>query len=250
MEEKQDIQESQYLFPYHWLPCINENGSFSVGRCLGWGMQYLTYMDCVANIVANLSPKNLLDVGCGEGRLAEFLRSRCNCKYVGVDIAKSAIQFAEILNNSSSNCYFKAGSVQEVSGLYDVITLVEVLEHIPDADIDSFIETLKSRLSSNGKLVISVPTKNISLSKKHYRHYDLGELQQFVDKHNLFISKYHYVYRFGLLSKLLRRIVVNRWYVLQSSFLTYLVWKVHRRLTYFAHPTNAAHIVALVERKE
>ena len=40
---------------------------------------------------------SILDVGCGEGAISDFITPDQKKKYVGVDLSKEAIQFAKVV---------------------------------------------------------------------------------------------------------------------------------------------------------
>lgn len=83
-----------------------------------------------------LSGKEVLDVGCGGGILAESLAER-GAKVTGIDIAQKVIDVARLhLLESGLNVEFVTGTAEQmatdsVSG-FDVITCMEMLEHVPD----------------------------------------------------------------------------------------------------------------------
>ena len=89
---------------------------------------WVDFFDLVADsIVKTLRPDCALDVGCAIGLLVEGLRSR-GVDARGVDISTWAIdQVPEHLRS-----YCEVGSVtEELRGHYDLITCIEVLEHLP-----------------------------------------------------------------------------------------------------------------------
>ena len=73
----------------------------------------------------------VLDVGCGEGFLMEFLFKRKNCKVRGIDISKKAIEivqskgFEGVVRDIDEN-----GLGLSESEKYDYILFIEVLEHL------------------------------------------------------------------------------------------------------------------------
>src|ERR1700733_13012579 len=74
-----------------------------------------------------LAPTTVLDVGCATGMLVEALRSE-GIDARGVDISEWAIEQVP----ESIRPYCRVGSITEdLGGHYDLITCVEVLEHLP-----------------------------------------------------------------------------------------------------------------------
>ena len=80
-----------------------------------------------ASLVKTLQPATVLDVGCASGMLVEALRSR-GVDARGIDISTWAIE--QIPADVRPFC--RVGSVtEEIDGHYDLVTCIEVLEHLP-----------------------------------------------------------------------------------------------------------------------
>jgi 2-polyprenyl-6-hydroxyphenyl methylase/3-demethylubiquinone-9 3-methyltransferase len=97
-----------------------------------------------------------LDVGCGGGLVTEPL-VRLGAKVTGLDASKEAIKVArEHAKLSKLDIMYKESSVEElVEGKtrYDLITALEIAEHV--ADLDSFLGSVTSLLKPNGLLIMS-----------------------------------------------------------------------------------------------
>jgi len=102
-----------------------------------------------------LEGKSALDVGCGAGLLAEPL-ARLGAKVTGIDAAPEVIAVAgEHARAMSLEIDYRAADVLDVEGRYDLITCMEVVEHV--ADSAAFIAALGKRLAPDGLLVLSTP---------------------------------------------------------------------------------------------
>ena len=96
-----------------------------------------------------------LDVGCGAGLLAEPL-ARLGAKVTGIDASPEVIAVArEHAEASGLEIDYRAGDVQELEAQFDLITAMEVIEHV--ADPAAFVKALAKRLAANGLLVMSTP---------------------------------------------------------------------------------------------
>jgi 2-polyprenyl-3-methyl-5-hydroxy-6-metoxy-1,4-benzoquinol methylase len=102
------------------------------------------------------APQSLLDVGCGEGVLvhkwAQVLDER---RVVGVDLEEPSIQ-AEWAKRSAPNLEYrmvKPGPLPFGDDEFDVVTAIEVLEHVPDPE-QTVAEMARV---ANGHLLVSVP---------------------------------------------------------------------------------------------
>lgn len=76
-----------------------------------------------------IQPDSVLDAGCAIGMLVEALRDR-GVDAFGIDVSDWAISQVP----DSIRPYCSVGSLtQEISGHFDLVTLVEVIEHLPDS---------------------------------------------------------------------------------------------------------------------
>ena len=167
--EKFQRQELQYRFPYHYIPHLDEEGYATRFRILSWGLEYLCYQLHIAKLVEKCHPTSILDVGCGDGRFLGLLSDTIP-RRVGVDLSEKAISYAKAFHPDVD---YRCVDIKDLDENFDVITCIEVLEHIPEEQLYSFIKNLFRRCNPGGKLIISVPTKILPVNKKHYRHYDL-----------------------------------------------------------------------------
>ncbi len=86
--------------------------------------------------IASLSGKTVLDVGCGGGILTEGMAG-LGAKVTGIDLADKSLQVAKLhLLESGKQVEYRKIAVEELAserpGQYDVVTCMEMLEHVPD----------------------------------------------------------------------------------------------------------------------
>jgi 2-polyprenyl-6-hydroxyphenyl methylase/3-demethylubiquinone-9 3-methyltransferase len=102
-----------------------------------------------------LEAKTALDVGCGAGLLAEPL-ARLGASVTGLDASSDLIAVAqEHARARGLGIEYRAGELAELNGQFDLVTCMEVIEHV--ADPASFVAELAKRMASNGLLVLSTP---------------------------------------------------------------------------------------------
>src|SRR6059058_3629043 len=104
-----------------------------------------------------LEGKSALDVGCGAGLLAEPL-ARLGAKVTGVDASSELIAVArEHAKAMGLDVDYHATDVLEIEGRFDLVTCMEVIEHV--ADPAAFIDALARRLAPGGLLILSTPNQ-------------------------------------------------------------------------------------------
>ncbi|OGB16339.1 MAG: bifunctional 3-demethylubiquinol 3-O-methyltransferase/2-polyprenyl-6-hydroxyphenol methylase [Burkholderiales bacterium RIFCSPLOWO2_12_67_14] len=87
--------------------------------------------------LASLSGKNVLDVGCGGGILSDSM-ARKGAEVTGIDLAVKALKVAQLhaLEAGTQHVSYREISAealaQEQPGAFDVVTCMEMLEHVPD----------------------------------------------------------------------------------------------------------------------
>ena len=102
-----------------------------------------------------LDGKRALDVGCGAGLLTEPLR-RLGAEVTGIDASPEVVAVArEHAQSMGLEIDYRAGDVQQLEGEFDLITAMEVIEHV--ADPAPFIDALARRLAPGGLLLMSTP---------------------------------------------------------------------------------------------
>jgi 2-polyprenyl-6-hydroxyphenyl methylase/3-demethylubiquinone-9 3-methyltransferase len=102
-----------------------------------------------------LAGRTALDVGCGAGLLAEPL-ARLGANVTGIDAAAEVIAVArEHAAAQGLEIDYSVGAVEEIGGHFDLITCMEVIEHV--ADPAAFVKALAKRLAPDGLLVMSTP---------------------------------------------------------------------------------------------
>jgi 2-polyprenyl-6-hydroxyphenyl methylase / 3-demethylubiquinone-9 3-methyltransferase len=86
--------------------------------------------------IARLAGKTVLDVGCGGGILSESMADR-GAAVTGIDLGDKALQVAKLhLLESGRKVEYRKVAVEALAaerpGSYDVVTCMEMLEHVPD----------------------------------------------------------------------------------------------------------------------
>lgn len=86
--------------------------------------------------LAGLKGKKVVDIGCGGGILADSM-ARKGAEVLGVDLSTKALRVAQLhaLEAGTANVSYREISAEalaaEQAGSYDVVTCMEMLEHVP-----------------------------------------------------------------------------------------------------------------------
>ncbi len=86
--------------------------------------------------LASLAGKDVLDVGCGGGILSESMAER-GARVTGIDLGEAPLSVARLhLLESGRKVDYRRISAEdlarEMQGAFDIVTCLEMLEHVPD----------------------------------------------------------------------------------------------------------------------
>jgi 2-polyprenyl-6-hydroxyphenyl methylase/3-demethylubiquinone-9 3-methyltransferase len=90
----------------------------------------------IARLAGGLAGKRVLDVGCGGGILAEAMAAE-GAQVTGIDLAEKPLKVAALHKlESGREVDYRLCSAEslaaEVPGTFDLVTCMEMLEHVPD----------------------------------------------------------------------------------------------------------------------
>ncbi|MBT9498302.1 bifunctional 2-polyprenyl-6-hydroxyphenol methylase/3-demethylubiquinol 3-O-methyltransferase UbiG [Zoogloea oleivorans] len=115
------------------------------------------------NNTAQLAGKKVVDIGCGGGILAESMAA-CGALVTGVDLSEKALGVARLhLYESGQTVDYRLISAEDISreapGSFDVVTCMEMLEHVPDPA--STIRACAALVKPGGYVFFSTLNRNI-----------------------------------------------------------------------------------------
>ncbi|MCO5141911.1 MAG: class I SAM-dependent methyltransferase [Oligoflexia bacterium] len=139
------------------------------------------------NYLEHLPPsKNtkILDVGCGNGRVLNFLKSQGYENFLGVDIDSKSLEEIStdlktktlLINNLSD--FLKSENTQ-----YDCIIAKDVIYYFTRSEATKIMREIASKLNTNGKIIIEI-FNGAQLTAAYTANKDLG-IQTVYTEHSL-----------------------------------------------------------------
>jgi 2-polyprenyl-6-hydroxyphenyl methylase/3-demethylubiquinone-9 3-methyltransferase len=113
--------------------------------------------------LAGLSGKAVLDVGCGGGILSDSM-ARAGATVTGIDLSTKALKVAQLhaLEAGTANVSYREISAealaQEQPASFDVVTCMEMLEHVPDPS--SVVRACSALVRPGGWVFFSTINRN------------------------------------------------------------------------------------------
>ena len=118
--------------------------------------------------VQNISGKDIIDLGCGDGSFCELL-SLLDNRVVGIDISKKQINKCRERNTS---VHYEVADVLSLNckEQYDVVVCRLLLHHIHMKDVEKLVNVINSLCKKYGKLILSflIPPDNITGMRESY----------------------------------------------------------------------------------
>jgi 2-polyprenyl-6-hydroxyphenyl methylase/3-demethylubiquinone-9 3-methyltransferase len=113
--------------------------------------------------IASLKGKRVLDVGCGGGILAEAMAAR-GARVTGIDLGEAPLKVAQLhLLESGIEVDYRLVDAEalagEMPGAFDVVTCMELLEHVPDPG--AMVHACAALARPDGQLFFSTINRNL-----------------------------------------------------------------------------------------
>ena len=243
---KKQIQDDLYGRPYHHLVGFDK---FRTNDFYYSGLEYYGYSNFILDLINKIKWQSIADVGCGDGKIClELNKTFPKSTIHGYDLNKQAIAFAKAFGHSKDNLKFFDKDFMEANQKYDLILLIEVIEHIPLKNMKKFMAVIEDKLNDNGRLIISVPSGNVPVIPKHHRHYDLYDIHCDISPH-FKVKKFWLVHDFkSIRYKFLRTLLSNRYFVLNYRPLLDWIAKYYKRNLLHSNIDEGGHWIVIAKK--
>lgn len=121
--------------------------------------RYLTFL--------NLKDNAVLDIGCGRGDVVHYCAKAGSKMVFGIDFSKDAINIAADFNAGYPNVKLIQMEATDIDfhEVFDIVFLLDVIEHIPDKEMQVVYRKIYSALKNNGLLILNTPFYKSSADK-------------------------------------------------------------------------------------
>jgi 2-polyprenyl-6-hydroxyphenyl methylase/3-demethylubiquinone-9 3-methyltransferase len=119
-------------------------------------------LEWLLRVTDGLAGKRVLDVGCGGGILAESMAGE-GAEVLGIDLSRKSLAVAKLhrLESGAKVEYRMVAAevlAQEMGGAFDVVTCMEMLEHVPDPG--AIVTACAQLVRADGVIVFSTLNRN------------------------------------------------------------------------------------------
>ncbi len=178
-----------YVHPYpdgerqHTLVATGARSEIEILDCerrhQGERLYYERHMALIAQECRDA--KSLLDVGCGTGHLLQTLSKQPGLYTAGIELNAEAAQFARRI--SGRPIYEVPFEEFRSNRKFDVITLINVLSHVPS--FDGMFRSLCAALRPGGKIILRTSEMSPNVSRWNQVHWGIPDDLHFLGLNTL-----------------------------------------------------------------
>jgi cyclopropane-fatty-acyl-phospholipid synthase len=109
----------------------------------------------IHTIIKKLNPiknSDILDIGCGWGKIANYVAKVTNCKVDGITLSDEQVKYA--MHNYNNNVNIYNMHYIHLQKKYDYIYSIGMFEHVRYENYDTFFKCIKRILKPNGKFLL------------------------------------------------------------------------------------------------
>lgn len=125
----------------------------------------------------------LLDAGCGTGGFLRFLSDSGRfSSAAGADIASAAIELARMRIPEADLRVAPLHELPFEENTFDLVVTNDVLQHVPEADVEASLGELRRVLTAGGTLFVRTNgSRRLRRERDDWRAYDAGTLRRVLD---------------------------------------------------------------------
>ena len=166
--------------------------------------KYFTYRfgDNIVNVISEkIKPGSVvLDYGCGTGFIIKHFLNR-GFQIYGADTSSQSVEFVNKQYNNFPDFKgaFLLDELFKLNKRFDVILVIEVIEHLGDEFLNPLLENVKKLVNPGGKVIFTTPNnENLEDSEvycavcdhtfhrwQHVRSWNSESLTAYIEKHGL-----------------------------------------------------------------
>lgn len=113
----------------------------------------------------------ILDIGCGYGRVLYFLQQERYKNTYGIDVSAQQIELAKNNGFEQVECVSAFDFLVDKDEQYDIILMIDVLEHIKKDEILKLLDKVILSLKPSGCLILQLPNALTPLNVYLYRDF-------------------------------------------------------------------------------
>lgn len=185
--QEQYAAEYPHIYAHHWW----------------WRARERILIGTIRDLVAGMDDARILDVGCGAGLFFDALQHLGHVE--GVESDLTAVE-----RSGPWRSRIHAGVLTEGGDLFDVILLLDVLEHVHHPE--ALLRTAARRLTARGRIVVTVPAFDVLWTShddlnQHVRRYSARALRATIAQADLITLTSRYMFQSLVVPKLLVRAI-------------------------------------------
>ncbi|MBW2045273.1 MAG: class I SAM-dependent methyltransferase [Deltaproteobacteria bacterium] len=130
---------------------VNGHESFKLGRIHA---KYLKFL-----LTLKLKNKVILDIGCGRGEVIAYCARKGIKRVVGIDFSQDAIDIALESNRGNPKIELIQMEAKDIEfrNIFDIVFLLDVIEHIPNEEMQLVYPKIYTALKDSGMLILETP---------------------------------------------------------------------------------------------
>ena len=114
--------------------------------------------------------ESVLEIGCGWGSMALLAAQRFDAHVTGITLSQEQLDYAQkaaLSQGLSDNVDFQLTDYRQLTGRYDRIVSIEMIEAVGEAYWPAYFEVLRDRLKPGGSAIIQA----ITIAPRHFERY-------------------------------------------------------------------------------